>query len=290
LAELQGAVGDLKAAARLEPRSKEIRDQLAAAQGALAEEKARDKAAVAKMLDGNAGAYTDAHAEAAARALQTEAQEAERQRALGPGAATPESTRVEMANEATIADARLESNQGNLVQDMTTGKIKYMSMEEMGGSTEAYVWGQNTTQISLRFPRLPSATLAKDVQVRCTSSAVRVCVGEATLIDGGLYGKVLADELVYELEDVVSGKGKSGGAGLGQIDSKQLVVTLAKAHPTKADQHWRCVVHDEAVIDTTRFGSPVISFNEDDEKDVAAYLRYHAKLRCVGSPLMPGAE
>ena len=61
-----------------------------------------------------------------------------------------------------------------------------------------------------------------------------------------------------------------------------VIISLVKATPTKASEHWSFVVKGEAEIDTARFGDPVVAFDENKKEDVAAYMRYMKEQNAVG--------
>ena len=183
-------------------------------------------------------------------------------------AAHPEAQRTSHQNEHTIADARKENNQGNLMLDPATGRVVLLSDDECGGATERYTWGQNEHEVIVRVPRLPEWTRTRNVEVSTASGRLRIAACGCEVLDGPTHAMIVSDETVFALEDEEPADDDD------EDDHRTLVVRLRKAEPTKAKTHWRCVVVGEPEIDTARFGEPVVSFNEDSASDVSDYLKY----------------
>ncbi len=173
---------------------------------------------------------------------------------------------IHYENERAIADARLEQNEGNLVDD--SGRLVLRSPMEMGGTNERYAWGQSEHELFVRVP-VAAGTGSADVVFRATSTSLRLAVHGRTLIDGELHARIIADDATYQIEDVDA----PSASGSADEHACTLCVSLTKAVPTRANRHWRSLVRGDPEIDVEQFGEPIVAVNEDCASDVSRYMR-----------------
>lgn len=145
--------------------------------------------------------------------------------------------------------------------DETTGRLKLLSAEEMGAKLEAYSWGQTETEVTLTVSGLPKETHTKDVSFHTTSSRLTLSVHGRLVLDGDLHAPVVSDESYFQID-------------ADDDEHASITVRLTKTKRTSANMHWPTVVVGEPEIDVSRFGDPVVAFNENDKADVSAYLKY----------------
>ena len=167
---------------------------------------------------------------------------------------------TELKNEQIMRDAKQQGNQGNLVFN-EDGQMVLKSEDEMGGKAEKYTWGQGDTEVTVKV-RCPAGTKSKQVSLKATSKNLKLSVCGESICDGALNAPIVADETTFSLED-----DKADQAG-----GRLLTVTMTKLHATKAREHWPCVIKGEAVIDTSSFGTPIVTVNPNDPEALKAAL------------------
>ena len=168
-------------------------------------------------------------------------------------------------NERTIADAKLDGNMGNLVMGHD-GRLALLSAAQMGGGGGGYTWGQGERELFVHVP-CARGTTKTDIELRTTSRSLSLRVRGRLILDGDLYAPILSDESHYTIEEAVDG-------------AETVAVSLTKATPTKANEHWKSVVQGESAIDTKEFGAPVVAFDED--REVSEYLQYMKENNALG--------
>ena len=52
---------------------------------------------------------------------------------------------------------------------------------------------------------------------------------------------------------------------------------MLKATPTKGNEHWKCVIKGQAVVNTKEFGVPTMSLNPNDPEEMAKAIAKMAK-------------
>ncbi|KAL1504067.1 hypothetical protein AB1Y20_010477 [Prymnesium parvum] len=258
LGDARGAVEDLRHAARVDSKSKEVRELL---QLCIASRKAAaggEQELASHMIAG--AAYEDDRRRDAAAAPEM------RVGAPLPAGFEPtdESTRTYFENELAIATAKLEDNMGNLVMS-ENGKVSLLPPERMGGKCGSYTWGQSERELQIKVPWTKGLQL-HDVRLRTTSFTLELCVGGETVLSGNLYARIVSDDSHYIIDEVNG--------------SFTVVVYLTKLVRTHANSHWPCVIKGEPEIDTSKFGNSVIAFDED--REVSAYLQYMKEINATG--------
>ena len=198
--------------------------------------------------------------------------------------------------------------------DPESGLVRFHSMEAMGGAQPGYKWAQGERELQLRVP-LPGGTRGRDIEFALTSTTLRVAlkaqdrgalvdrgarggdghgfgaggVEEAplageVLIEGTLVAPVLPDDSYFELEQpppaMAEEEGDEGGAA-----TPVLVVCLAKLTPTRADEHWPCILRGERENDVASFGKPVVAIDENSKEDIRRYLDIMAEAERGQVPL-----
>lgn len=291
LGDVHSALDDLREAVRGQPKSPEVRTTYERCKKLVRAAGEREKvfgAGLVKALDvslikaseeeESAAHVADANAAPAAAPLMPPA--------MGGGSADDEDKgRAYYENEWTIADARMDGNEGNLVLCKDDGMIHFKSMEAMGGKGDGYTWGQSEKEIVIHVP-VAAGTKSNMIEYRLTSTTLKLWIhgkhSADTILHGQLWAPVIADESTYQLdslapktphelahgEDYLSAQTKER-----RKEGMELVITLVKATPTKAEFHWPCVLEGEPMIDVGDFGSPVVAINEDSKDDVQAYMR-----------------
>lgn len=149
---MHNALADLLAALKLEPKSADIRLAHERCKKLVRESDARERefgGSLARALEG----YHDERHVPPVPPTPEEELSARMAAAGGFGGSggdegqQTDGGRQYFENERTIADARLDDNEGNLVMD-DKGEVCFKSMMEMGGRGEGYVWGQ----VRVRMP------------------------------------------------------------------------------------------------------------------------------------------
>ena len=268
----QKALADLRCAVRAEPQSREVRTAYERCKDLVADGGQREKAFGDKLTQALDGSYRQTSETSEEESGMSSNDEA----AAGAKAALDESGdggRSHLENERTIADARLDNNEGNLVLDADEGRLKLRSMEEMGGKGRGYTWGQSETELVVRIPVL-EGTRGQDVDFSLTSTTLRLSiVGVGTVLDGTLFAPILADESYFQMEESSPANGSTTTVSTSVAGGLCVMVSLVKTTPTKAKQHWPCIVLGEPRIAVEEFGEPVIAINEDSKDDIQRYLR-----------------
>jgi len=260
LGNLEGALDDAANAQRLNPTSAEVRQLRRACQEGVVTARAEEQERAQRMMWGVAGASGGCSGPSAAAGAAL----AGGWGGGGPGArdgSDHEGAALALSNDETMMRAKADGREGNLSLDRATGRVSLLSDEQMGGATSAYRWSQNETELSLVVP-MPRGTTRADLLVKTTTETIAVRYRGDRVLEGRLHARIVSDETVYTIE----GGGAAGPSGC------TLSILLTKLEPTRASEHWRCVVRGEAEIEPALFGAPVRAFHEDNPKDIAAYL------------------
>ena len=157
-----------------------------------------------------------------------------------------------------MRDAKAQGNQGNLVMDPKLGRMVIKTDDEMGGQgpNGKYWWGQNEKEVVIKC-RVASRVKGKNVQLVSKSQSVKLSVNGEVVCEGKLHQPVIADESMYLLEEDKTEVGK-----------KLLIVTMAKATPTKGHEHWSCAIQGEGKVNTSKFGVPTVTVNPNDPEEM----------------------
>ena len=275
LGDPRAALPDLKNAATLEPRSRDVRETYERCKKLVAADVARDRQFGSKIAEAMDGYHDDVSAEALAAEMYAEMETRKMKQQV-------REDRQYYEDEKTIADARLDENEGNLVMDPEQNRIRLMSMMQCGGKQEDYSWGQSESEIRLIVPVHPH-TQAKHVRFEVYTNMILLFVRDPSqddasgsakaILNGELFAPVIADGCTYQIEREATGL--PGGEASGY--EWRLMVSLTKATRTKAREHWTCVVKGEPEIDVDRFGDPVEVLNENWDEDVTRYERMVAE-------------
>jgi hypothetical protein len=225
---------------------------------------------------------------------------------------TPAEAALSYENEERMTLAKADALEGNLIQDIKTGRVDCLSDAQLGGRAARYSWAQNEHEVSIRVPGLPRSTQGGDLRVHTTSDFISVRYRGEPLVEGRLHRRILSDETIFTLDEegagsrgrerpaarqqgwavsgAVPGLRDAGAVGADLPYSSRprrpaptaassaqpccvLTVTLTKLEPTRGDRHWRCAVQGEAEIEPSIFGPPVLGFHENNPADVAEYFR-----------------
>ena len=161
-----------------------------------------------------------------------------------------------LAQAESMAHARskraIEQLPADQVIDKTTGARITLTVQDLGGETECYKWGQSRNQLIVQT-LLPDGITSKEVSFAVTTGSVSLSVCDQTLVDGQTYARIIPDECTYTLED----EPEEGG--------RRLAVILTKKIPTAGCKHWPCVVLGEPEIDVQRFANHLTLLGEDED-------------------------
>ena len=97
---------------------------------------------------------------------------------------------TQAANEQMVAD--VQRSGGNLVMG-DDGKLQLADDDSMGGSCEKYSWGQNETELSVKF-NVAAGTKGKEVKLNTTTKSIKLSVRGEVLLDGLLHAGIISDE------------------------------------------------------------------------------------------------
>eukprot|EP00962_Isochrysis_galbana_P048920 scaffold20566_cov135-Isochrysis_galbana.AAC.9 len=297
------ALEDATAALRLEPRSADARALHAECRGEAEAARRAERAQAQRMMAGAFRPVKSGDGSAGSRASGGTGSD------RGSGAAcaalaagvSPAEAALTFANEERLTLAKADAREGNLVQDVTTGRVQCLSDEQLGGQADGYSWAQNEREVSIRIPGLPRGTQGADVRVHTTSDSISVRYRGVPLVEGRLHRRILSDETIFTLDEELAVAGLRGARGAearvsdavaaqaGRLSCSApcrpaasaeasaqlccvLTVTLTKLEPTRADRHWRCAVDGQAEIEPSVFGAAVLGFHENNPADVAEYI------------------
>ena len=165
------AFADLKLALKLQPKSREVREAHARCRALVAAAASRERSFAGQLAAAIDGYHDDASADGHAAAAEAPA-ETKGPQLPGGDATTDEASAFYFENERTIADARMDGNEGNLVVDENDQRLQFRSMMEMGGTHERYAWGQSETELCVLIP-VAAGTRAAHVRFELTSTHIR---------------------------------------------------------------------------------------------------------------------
>ena len=99
----------------------------------------------------------------------------------------------QVAQEAVVAAARSQGKEGNLVMG-SDGNLTLASDEQMGSRCERYSWGQNETELTIKF-NVAAGTKGKAVSLVTTTKSIKIAACGITIVEGQLHASSERSEL-----------------------------------------------------------------------------------------------